>query len=107
MKDFIEKTEELIEKVHNFFDATRRFPGAGVYIGFCAYAGFKPQASRYGLIINLGFMQIMFITYDFMASSKSVYSDYLKLRNKIDELQHMYANRVPRKQRNIISGRVK
>ena len=84
-------------KVKQFFDATARFPGAGVYAGCGKYTGFKPSCDRYGLIINLGFFWIMFITYDFVSSSREVMNEVQQRRLEVQKMQQMYSGRTPRK----------
>lgn len=89
--------KKRIQKLKEFFAATVRFPGAGVYLGGGRYIGFKPSLDRYGLIINMGFVWIMFITYDFIASSENVMKEVMDKRRENSELRQMYSGRTPRR----------
>jgi hypothetical protein len=83
----------MLDKLKEFFSATVRFPGAGFYAGCGRYTGFMPSCGRYGLIINLGWFWIMFITYDFVASSRDVMNEVMEKRRDIQKLQLMYSGR--------------
>lgn len=87
----------MLEKLNNFFDATRRFPGAGIYLGCGRYVGFKPSCDRYGLIINLGFIWLIVVTYDFIASSANIMSEYNKIKQQNVKISHIYGGRTPRR----------
>ncbi len=89
--------QKYLEKLKEFFATTLRLPGAGFYVGCGRYQGFRPSCSRYGLVINVGFVWFMFITYDFIASSQEVMNEVMDKRKEILELRQMYGNRTPRR----------
>lgn len=87
----------MFKKLKGFFEATRRFPGAGLYLGCGRYVGFKPSCDRYGVVVNLGFFWIMFITYDFISSSANIMSEYNKIKQQNAKISHIYGGRTPRR----------
>ena len=87
----------MLDKLKEFFATTVRLPGFGFYAGCGRYRGFTQSCSRYGLVINLGFVWLMFITYDFVASSQEVMNELMDKRRENSELQKMYSGRTPRR----------
>jgi hypothetical protein len=88
-----ERIFNAVDDLKVLFVATVRFPGVGFYAGCGKYAGFKPSLDRYGLVINMGYVWIMFITYDFIASSANVMNEVMDKRKEIATLHKMYGNR--------------
>jgi hypothetical protein len=89
--------QKYLEKLKEFFATTARLPGVGLYIGCGRYQGFTPSCSRYGLVINFGFVWFMFITYDFVASSQEVMNELMDKRREIQTLNMIYSSKPQRK----------
>lgn len=96
-ENFKDKLKDYRDDVLDFFAATVRHPGAGIYLGFNAYCGFRPHFDRYGLIINVGFARLIVCTYDFIDSSQQVMEEVLKQRAENKQLKHLFSGRKPRR----------
>lgn len=87
------------EKLAEFFAATRRYPGAGIYFGAGKYVGFKASADRFGIVFYLGIFYALISYYDFHASSRQVMAEVQSLRQKNAALYKMFGNRTTGRKR--------
>jgi hypothetical protein len=92
-----DRIKDFLDDVADFFAATVKYPGCGVYCGFNAYGGFKPHFDRYGIIINVGYFRLIVCTYDFIASSQQVMEEVLKHRTENQKMKLAFSGRTPRR----------
>ncbi|KAF0218819.1 MAG: hypothetical protein FD174_2602 [Geobacteraceae bacterium] len=85
--------KNIIAKFKEFFSATVRFPGCGIYAGCGKYAGFKPKFDRYGIVINIGWLYVIVCYYNFVQSSGNVMAENMELRKENQLLNAMFAHR--------------